>query len=157
MSKAPRRFAGVRDRALDVIGSDEFFMVAFVPGCMSKSQASLEDLTHRRNLYRKSSSRISKAAEANGKKSLTGNRLIAAAAIFILSAAGPLSALGFQQEIVSFETASRSVFIVQTTSIRQRGLRQVIIQSRGNSCKLEERLSFLAEIFCWEKGAAALD
>ena len=26
MSKAPRRFAGVRDRALDVTGSDEFFM-----------------------------------------------------------------------------------------------------------------------------------
>src|SRR5437870_4563595 len=54
MTKAPRSLAGVRDRALDVIGSDEFFMVAFVPGCMSKSQASFEDLKRRRNLYRKS-------------------------------------------------------------------------------------------------------
>src|SRR5713226_4301143 len=50
MSKAPRSLASLRDRALDVIGSDEFFLVAFVPACMSKSQASLEDLTRRGNL-----------------------------------------------------------------------------------------------------------
>jgi len=56
-----------------VIGSDEFFMVAFVPACMSKSQASFEDLTHRGNFYRKSS-RISKAAEANKRQHLTINR-----------------------------------------------------------------------------------
>src|SRR2546425_13335058 len=38
ISKAPRSLASVRDRALDVIGSDEFFIVAFVPACISKSQ-----------------------------------------------------------------------------------------------------------------------
>jgi len=51
MSKAPRSLARVRDRALDVIGSDEFFIVAFVPGCISKSQASFEDLTRVEEIF----------------------------------------------------------------------------------------------------------
>src|SRR5712691_11226103 len=46
-SKAPRSLASVRDRAFDVIGADDFFIAAFVPACMSKSQASFEDLTRR--------------------------------------------------------------------------------------------------------------
>ena len=41
MSKARKSLAGVRDRAVDVPGSDEFFMVAFVRACMSKSQANI--------------------------------------------------------------------------------------------------------------------
>ena len=43
MSKAPRSFAGVRHLAVNGIGSDEFFMVTFLPVSMSKSQASSED------------------------------------------------------------------------------------------------------------------
>jgi uncharacterized membrane protein len=49
----------------------------------------------------------------------TGKRLIAAVAIFILFAAGACGRSRVSTGIVSSETASCSVFIVQTISVRQ--------------------------------------